>query len=144
MDSVFTVSVLCTLCVLSLVTIWFFRRACDALAQIGKNIAAIPANLSEIIPDISDPTLVAEMTSLTQRMTNLESFTDSRYKKMAAIDSRLGKHSRNENEEEEDGHSPIDYDELAQALKSQKQAEIVPDEPQNLSEAELIRLELGL
>lgn len=124
--------------------IFYLKRASYALDQIIEKIADIPATLSEVMPDNSDPALVAEIAGLLQRMTNLESFTDSRYKKMAAIDNRLGKHNRESAEEEDDGNLQIDYEALAQAVKSGQNVVIEPEPPKAQSEAELIRLELGL
>jgi len=130
--------------VLLIAGILCLRRALYALEQIVEKIADIPTILSEVMPDNSDPALVAEITSLTQRMTTLETFTDSRYKKMAAIDTRLGKHTREAAQEEDDGNLQIDYEALAQAVNSGKNSEDQPEKPKVPSEAELIRDELGL
>lgn len=144
MDSVLTISIGVVATLLLIGLILCLRRACSALEQQVKEIAAIPTTLSEVIPYNSDPAQVAEITSLIQRMTNLETFTDSRYKKMAAIDTRLGKHTRNTNDDEEDGNHVIDYEQLAQAVNSGKNPVVEPEEPKAMSEGEVIRMELGL
>jgi len=144
MDSVLVIAIGTVQSVLIIAGILCLRRALYALEKIVEKIALIPATLSEVIPDNSDPAQVAEISSLIQRMTNLETFTDSRYKKMAAIDTRLGKHSRESTEEAEDGNLQIDYEALAQAVNSGKNPVDEPEQPKSLSEAEAIRLELGL
>lgn len=144
MDYLLAISVLIVGCGLSVAVYLSFRRASYALYQISEKIAVIPTTISEVLPDNSDPALVAEITSLTQRMTNLESFTDSRYKKMAAIDTRLGKHTRESAEEGDDGNLHIDYEALAQAVNSGKSPDVEPEKPRALNEAEAIRSELGL
>jgi len=144
MDLILDTCVVIVMTMLLIALILCLTRALPALDQIVEKIADIPTKLSEIIPGDSDPTLVAEMTALTQRMTNLESFTDSRYKKMAAIDTRLGKHTRESAEEGDDGNLQIDYEALAQAVKNGQRPGEEPEQTKVLSEAEAIRLELGL
>jgi len=144
MDFLLSASVIIVGIMLVTVVFLCLRRVSRALEQIDAKFADIPTEISEMLPDSSEPTLVAEITSLTQRMTNLESFTDSRYKKMAAIDTRLGKHSRESAEDEGDGNLQIDYEALAQAVKSGKSPGAEQEEPRALTEAEAIRLELGL